>query len=208
MPVVHVDEPQKITFFSIVKNASIAVSHWFRELVGEYTKVNGHSTGIDVDIQTGIFYLTEVKKDGYYTFTVVRNPWARMYDAYKDYTNADDEVKDKIMSINEWSSWPTFTDFIRNLDNFEVRGLENWNHEQSAATVQQTQYIDDSIDLIIRYENIEQELKTIEDMFGLDFRIQIDHNQDKEYRNHYTEETKNIIAHFFKDDIEKWDYTF
>lgn len=208
MPSIYVEQPKKILFFSIAKNASIATSHWLRELVGEYTKVNGHTEGINVEIRTGLFYLSECKKDGYYTFAVVRNPWARMYSAYADYADSVDEVKDKLMELNGWSEWPSFTDFIKNLDKFEISGLENWNGKKPAGIVQQTEFLDAEVDLIVEFENMEESLKPIEDMFELDFPIKIDHSKDFEYRDNYTEETKEIIAKFFKDDIEKWGYTF
>lgn len=208
MPSIHTSVPRNITFYHIVKNASVTTSHWFRELVGLYTKENQFTEGVSVDINSGIFYLSEIKKDGHYTFTVVRNPWARIYDAHRDFTNSDDEIKDALKECNGWTEWPTFTQFVQNIQNFSVPQSENWNHDRSPATVQQTEYIDTDIDLVVQYENIENELKCIEELFGVNFPIEIDHSRDNEYREHYTEETKQIISKLFTDDIKKWNYTF
>lgn len=208
MPTIHVNDPQKVTFYHIVKNASVSTSHWFRNLVGEYTKINDYMNGLHVDIDSGIFYLSEVKRDGHFTFTVVRNPWSRIYCAYKDFTESDEQIRNSLMQVNKWTDWPSFTQFVQKLDRFKVPETENWKHDKSVAVVQQCEYIDSGVDLIVKYENIEEELKQVEDIFGLDFPINIDHSCDYDYREHYTEETKQILANFFKDDIEKWNYTF
>jgi hypothetical protein len=208
MASVHTTQPQKITYYRIIKNASVMVSHWFRGLVGEYNRLNSNE-GIYVDIQDGLLYLSEVKRDEHFTFTVVRNPWARIYDAYKDLTQMTDiKAQRELMQLNGWKTWPSFDEFMLNLDKFVTWPGDNWKGAKSITVTPQSELIDTDIDLIAKFETMVEDLQPIVDMFGVDFPLFPYYDDMYEYRNHYTDETKDIIAKFFKKDIEKWNYNF
>jgi len=208
MASVHTTEPQKITYYRIIKNASIMLSHWFRGLVGEYNRLN-FNEGIPVDIQDGLLYLSEVKREGHFTFTVVRNPWARIYDAYKDLSiMRDEKAKKELMELNGWKTWPSFEQFVLDLDKFVTWSIDNWKGEKSITVTPQVELIDTDIDLIAQYETMVEDLQPVIDMFGVDYPLVPYYGDIHEYRQHYTEETKDIIAKFFKKDIEKWNYNF
>lgn len=214
MASVHVSQPEKITYFRISKNAGILINHWFRGLIGEYSRLNCPvgEDGLHVEIQNGLLYLSEVKREGYFTFTVVRNPWDRIYSAYYDFTNPetpdDIKLKKELMTLNGWSEWPTFEQFVVNLHKLVIWPKENWNGTKSIAIVQQCEFIDTDIDLIARYENMVEDLQPVIGMFGVDFPLVPVYRDELDYRPHYTEETKNIIAELFKDDIETFGYNF
>lgn len=208
MPSIHVTVPKKITYYHIAKNAGSAVSHWLREVIGIHSKNNNLTEGIPFKIVDGVFYLSDIKKKGYYTFTVVRNPWARIYSAYMDFSNADEKLKTELMTVNKWTEWPSFEQFVKTMDTFVASKDEGWKGEKSIPTTQQTEFIDDKVDLIVRYEHMNEDLRPIKDIFGVELPFVVKNDHDEEYKYFYTPETREIVAKFFKDDIEKWGYTY
>ena len=71
---------------------------------------------------------------------------------------------------------------------------------------QQCEWFRSGVDLIIKYENMEEDLKKV---FGVDTPLPHEHKSHHEhYREYYTDETRDIISKVFKEDIEMFHYEY
>jgi hypothetical protein len=127
----------------------------------------------------------------YYCFTFVRNPWDVMVSTYffnKKYRNH---------IIN--------TDF-----SFEDFLLKNKMRPSMFHTLPQHSFINDNINYIGRFENLQQDFDKICEYINIP-KQQLPHKYKTErmqYQDYYTEETKNFVAVKYKKDIEMFNYKF
>jgi chondroitin 4-sulfotransferase 11 len=147
-----------------------------------------------------------------FTFTVVRNPWDRMVSFYhwiKWLVLNDPQsliARSWLYHNHSIDNWPEFDSWIQNLDSFAwFPTYLTW----FSPSAQQTEWIDQPIDLIVRFENLEADLAPVRDLLAtsapLPHRRRSDHYPYKQY---YTDETKQIIAQRFQQDIDLFKYTF
>jgi hypothetical protein len=161
---------------------------------------------IDQELDDKFSSLKEI--DGFYpgikTFAVVVNPWARMKIIYDDLSRIDSPIS--------YLSRFSFETFVLKLADFESD--VNWAFDFSPLTPQSDwlEYTDidgnvRTVDYILAAENLEEEFKVIQDYFlchdPLNSPVVI-----PEYQNCYNDTTKNIIAKYFKKDIDRFNYTF
>jgi hypothetical protein len=138
------------------------------------------------------------------TFAVVVNPWARMKIIYNDLSRVDSPIS--------YLAGCDFETFILKLADFKTDASWTFNFSPLAPQTDWLEYTDDSgnlrtVDYIFTAENLEKEFKVIQDYFlcqdALDSSVVI-----PEYQSYYNNTTKNIIAKYFKKDIDKFNYTF
>jgi len=73
----------------------------------------------------------------------------------------------------------------------------------------QVRWIEPGVTHLLRFENLENDFKIIQDIFkcyeplGTSNKIEHDH-----YRTYYNDETQQVIAEMFKEDIEAFGYEF
>lgn len=207
MPSFHTIGPNiNLTYLHIPKfrYGGVSIHEW----------VSGHDT-INNSVTTvieGHLRLTEIRQlfPTTYTFTVVGNPWERALRGYVDLTNRLDETS-KLVTVKKCglSSWPTFEVFLENINNIDTSLLD---FSGLPAAVNQSYWIDDSIDLIIKMENIDSEIAPIMAMMSpqsiLDLPRVTVGNHGGDYKDHYNDATKQIISTIFAEDIERFGYSF
>lgn len=134
-----------------------------------------------------------------FTFTIVRNPWDRTVSAYhylfktKKITNFQSYIDNNTL---------TFEQFVKDLKNVKVPEL--WFNGET----QQCEWFRSGIDLIIKYENMEEDVKRL---FSGSVDTPLPHEHKSEhshYREYYTDETREIISTIFKEDIEMFHYEY
>ena len=82
-------------------------------------------------------------------------------------------------------------------------------------------WIDGGVDYIIKYENLDEDFSKLLDKIGIDDSLKLDKVKmlpgwnnwgddidSVNYQDYYDEETKKIIEHNFKEDIEEFGYEF
>jgi hypothetical protein len=137
----------------------------------------------------------------YYIFTVVRNPWDRIYscflwskhksnsalfcsDSFKEYLDfiesQDVENNQKYSIINDFNWW--------------TGGIENLNH-------------------VARFENLEEDLVPIKKYLGRDFIIPYTNTNPLRdpkihYKSKYTSYGVDLIREKYRKEIELFDYSF
>lgn len=147
----------------------------------------------------------------YFKFTLVRNPWSRLLSSYKFMKKGGFHPRDAAWTEKNLSKFSSFNDFI-------VQWLNHRNIYRSLHFIPQYEFLisrngQTNIDFIGKLEDINSDFSRIKDKLRIDCKL-IHHNQSSSnrkkinYRDFYTEETRDIVAHVYRKDIEMFNYTF
>lgn len=177
-----------LTFVHIPKSAGSSVVEWLSKNF-EYERIKGHPNLSMIKEQW------EVGR----TFSVVRNPWSRMVSAYfylKQYGFYWED--NNIKSVDDFPSWEMFIDKL----DYDTK---SWN----SLTTNQCEWIQPSVDYILKAETLTEDFKLIQDLMCCHAPLPyINTSQHDDYRVYYTDLQRNKIANIFQKDIELYSYTF
>lgn len=149
--------------------------------------------------------------DKYFKFTFVRNPWDKMVSQYF-YLQRKLMEGDKNLNL-------TFREFIVNFSSFDESEYTTQHERHKAIKIRynpvQLPWIlnDDGncmVDFIGRFENLQHDFNTVCDRIGLPGQ-QLPHknkSEHKHYTEYYDDETRQIVAEKFAEDIEYFGYVF
>jgi hypothetical protein len=151
-----------------------------------------------------------------FTFTVVRNPWDRFVSMYHwaqtvkrdNGRNLFNITNKKFLENNNFDAdnMPSFEWVVDNMDSIV-------NAEGATGLIarnQSTHWMDAPVDYIVKFETINEDMKVVMDMVGVSGTI-IPHTNKtvrKDYREYYTDRTRDVIAKVFEADIERFKYQF
>jgi len=100
---------------------------------------------------------------------------------------------------------PTFTEFIKILP--DVKKAHGWGLS-THFTIFNAKAED--FDFVIKLEEIDEKFKQIQDILGA--KIPLPHknkgNYEGSYQQYYTDETRELVAGYFKYEIDTFGYTF
>ena len=190
--VISVCNQTKLLFNHNLKCAGTSVEDW----------IKSHST----DIKMGLFwnYSMDLFKD-YHKFTVVRNPWDRMVSYYFWICREKEKQREEIRNKNR-EHFTDFETFLNHPESWLV--FETWIPNSGVDTLQQT-YITDTVDTVLRFENLEKDFKVIQTEYNCFDPLPILNTTDhKHYREYYNDSMINIVSEHFKRDIEEFNYDF
>lgn len=128
----------------------------------------------------------------YFKFCVVRNPWSRVVSeiSYTPSLFAGDTFSEKVASLceikNHGNHMRPQVDFVRNQYGIEM-------------------------DMIGRFESLEANFKRACTAIGLPSTIQLQHknkSNHNEYQSYYDDQTRELVAVKYKEDIEAFGYHF
>jgi len=155
---------------------------------------------------------TEFKLHEYFKFAFVRNPWDRFVSAYfylkEVQNNPNHEWPSDIWKSNVINNdFDTFSKFVRS-------GI--WKGSRWFHFYPQYDYIvnghnkDIDIDFVGRFENLQEDFDKVCEHIGLSPQKLIPTNisRHKHYTEYYNEDTKKIIADYYRKDIEYFRYVF
>jgi len=127
----------------------------------------------------------------YFKFTIVRNPWDRVISMYH-------QVFHQAYGIRGNKPLEFFLQYYRPAP---------WEHG-----IQCSDYADEEMDLIIKFEDREHGLKKLEEATGLKInssrKSRSREREKKDYREYYNDFTKNSVAKYFAKDIKLYNYSF
>lgn len=144
------------------------------------------------------------KAKNYFTFSFVRNPWDRMVSEYF-YIRRKRGCDCKEKYFNK--TFPNFRSFVIN------NGLQcAWpSHRFQQIDFVLNPMTNQMVDFIGRFENLNRDFRYVCQRIGFKKLARLGQRNGtyhKKYRHYYDTETKNIIAHKFRRDIEYFKYTF
>ena len=121
----------------------------------------------------------------FFTFTIVRNPWDRLYSAYKFLQKGGINIHDKNAFETHLSIYKDFEDFVLN-------GLNEKIIWEIMHLIPQYEFVCDKngkiiVDYVGQFENLDKSVDDINNILKSDFKLE-HHNktQKKDYKDIYT----------------------
>jgi hypothetical protein len=134
--------------------------------------------------------------DSFYKFAVERNPWDRQVSLYFHRRSENGKAA---------------LDFDRDMSSplyrlFHHTRLDNWSKYAIGDTI--------VADRVIRFENLAEELEEVWAEIGLKSSLRLGkalsqyRDEDRDYRKHYSDETRDLVAGWYGREIEAFGYSF
>lgn len=143
----------------------------------------------------------------YFKFTVVRNPWDRVVSAYFFLKHGGLGESDRSLFEKELGGFRDFGDFVKNWINRS--NIWKWYHfrPQHHYMLDKRQKV--HLDFVAFTENIDSDFATIAHRMGLGRALPKSNRSDhSRYQDYYSDETADIVARTYAEDIEMLGYTF
>ncbi|RLA18258.1 MAG: sulfotransferase [Gammaproteobacteria bacterium] len=143
----------------------------------------------------------------YTVFTFVRNPWDRILSYYmfrREPRNA------KRRNIHPDERRISFRDWLLRLDEF--RRYRRINAAFTIAVDNQSRIIGDLPQFVGRFENLTEDLNIICERVGVEptalSNVNPTVHKTEAYAYYYTDETRDIVARLYREDIDRFGYEF
>jgi len=145
-----------------------------------------------------VTYYDKSLRDRQFVFTFVRNPYDRLVSAFSYLTQGICNEKDRAKA----AKFPlNFKDFVIEL---------NHNNIYMIHMLPMTFWLDDGVNFIGRYENIQEDynyvcsiLQIPEEKLPL-----LNNSKHKHYSQYYDQESIDIVSKIYKKDLEAFNYDF
>lgn len=144
----------------------------------------------------------------YFKFVFVRNPWDRLVSWW---TMIDGKYRPKYESGMKLNNFMTY--IVTNASSFEeflyCQEMIYDGTGRRAVGMNQSDYIPADVDFMGKFENLHLDFAIVAQRIGLDATLpHIKTSQHAHYRDFYTEKTAALVADLYKQDIERFKYTF
>lgn len=189
-------DENKSIFVHITKSAGTSIA---RSLFGYLPY---HYTAIDYRVIFGTKNF-----NNYFKFAFVRNPWDRVYSAYRFLKSGGWNDDDKSWAENNLSNYNDFNEFI-------LSWLSPSNIKKHIHFKPQHEFICDNkgnimVNYIAYFEKITSDFDYLANHLNLDVTLgKHNTNPGENYRDIYSEEAKNKVAIIYEKDISLFGYNF
>ena len=137
----------------------------------------------------------------YFSFAFTRNPWSRVVSSFHDYN-----IKER-RGREEYRSFDSFV---------KERLPEVLLNKPEEHTIHYfpSLYFTKGVDFVGKVENIQEDWERIMEVIMMDYsdmKLKYHHRATgtgKRYREYYDSKTKEIVQHFYADDIKEFGYEF
>ena len=145
--------------------------------------------------------------DQYFKFAFVRNPWDRLYSAYRYLKAGGWNEEDRLWSETNLAAFDNFNNFVK-----------HWLCEDNLTKHKhfwpQHYFICDNkkrlmVDYLAYFETIDEDFRKISAILKIDTDIGFHNaNPGNSYRDAYEDESRDIVAKVYSSDIELFGYDF
>lgn len=146
--------------------------------------------------------------NSYYKFAFVRNPWDNNVSRFHFLKKKQYKPLENIHSFEQYLEWVHVTPKHLPVSNGQM-------HKDilNCAQLQKDILVDDAdnllVDFVGKYENLAQDFSHICNILGIKATLpHLNNSEHRDYRSYYTDTTREMVAHYFKGDIEMFGYTF
>lgn len=186
-----IDDEKKYIFIHVPKVAGISIC-----------RTLGHEPNNHSRLQ--VLQLSDAQRD-YFKFMFVRNPYERLVVAYEYFLHNGRGAKcDKRMGaiVRQFSG---FKPFVATLEVNLERYCKICSHFRP-----QEWWYDDSMDVVERYENLQDGFDSVCENRGITKRALLVENytNTRPYAEYYDEKTRAIAANIYAADIKRYRYSF
>ena len=187
----------KTIFIHIPKTAGISL---VKSIFGDVT-LEGHRS---VSFYKQVFDSTY---SDFFTFTIVRNPWDRLYSAYKFLQKGG-------MNIHDKNAFETYLSIYRDFEDFILNGLNKKIIWEVMHLIPQHEFVCDKhgkiiVDYVGKFENLNKSLDEINIILESDFELEHHNKNDKkDYKDIYTTEMIEKVYQIYQKDIDIFEYNF
>ncbi|OEI80502.1 hypothetical protein AST99_08915 [Formosa algae] len=165
--------------------------------------ITGKAHRKHLTVKQVIKYIGQKKWDNVYTFAIVRNPWAKVVSQYKFRTKTNkSKMGDNPIDFKDW------------VKKVFVEKDKFYYHVRPLLFAPQVDWLKNNqgeidLDKVIRFENLNEEYREVAQIIGIDPELpHLNSTKPSDYKSYYDEETKNIIADWFAEDIKTFNYRF
>jgi hypothetical protein len=153
------------------------------------------------------FIFGKKKFDGYFKFTIVRNPWDRVVSAFHFLKKGGMNYADKEWADNNLSNYKDFDTFIKKWLNKEnIFKYHHFRPQYHYICLKKNKI---GVDFVGYIENINSDFEYISNKINIGTKLRQTNQSPREnYVKYYSEETKDIVANVYKDDIKLLGYDF
>lgn len=194
---------RKCIFVHIPKAAGVSVARsLFGNLAGGHTSIAMYQIAF-----------SQCDFERYFKFTFVRNPWDRLFSAFRFLRQGGMTQKDQDWAREHIVRYRDFSEFVET-------GLSNSNVKQWVHFRPQSEFLclphqdSPAVDFLGMYENLERDFFLVRQRLSLDPDQRLWHCNKttafarRDFRDHYTESTREIVAHEYARDIDMFGYAF
>ena len=188
---------KKIIFIHMPKTAGISL---VKSIFGDVT-LEGHRS---VSFYKQVF---GNRYSDFFTFTIVRNPWDRLYSAYKFLEKGG-------MNIHDKNAFETHLSIYRDFEDFVLNGLNEKIIWEIMHLIPQHEFVCDKngkiiVDHIGRFENLNKSIEKINDILKSDCKLEHHNKTDKkDYKDIYSAQMIEKVHQIYQKDIDIFEYSF
>lgn len=177
---VYIDESHRLMYYDVPKSASTTIRKAFFG-----NELSASMTNPKYDLEK------------YFKFTFVRNPWGRMVSNWKMFTTQPSRIAQlKTMTREDLSRFEDFVYFA----------IKNSNHHWQPQAI----YTPKNINFIGKIESFDVDMERMLTLISKSPKEMGKHNSTQQirYQDCYTPSLADVVAEFYLDDIERFDYQF
>jgi hypothetical protein len=206
MATITVQGTQPFTFVHVPKNAGTSIAEWIRATQPAQciTQFYDHERLQDLPQVLG------------WTFGVVRNPWDRLVSTYHYLPHLNARAMAPSVNTAAAQAWllkqngwqAQYPDFEQWIDQYPPQVWASPGQRWTALTGQ-WEWFHPSVTVLLRYENLVQDFQQIQ--LRLNCYEPLAHVNTTErlpYQQYYTARTRNLVAQWFEEDIQRYGYEF
>ena len=205
-----IDDEKKIIFVHNPKAAGSSIHVLLKDLYE--LKGNDRSDPEPYIHHMSYQQILNIKPDyhRYYSFAAVRNPWSRLLSGYMDFTQNRKHEYSGLIRYDEplLSEYKDFKDFVMRI------GEGKWINDGNFLPQHIYTHTEDrAVDMILRVENIQADMKVLMNKLGFKFYQHLFFTQHRptnhgHYTEHYDEESAAEVAKLYAKDIELFGYQY